>query len=401
MRRLLSLALLGLALFAPARARGEVFLLSNGGRVEGTLLNRDESPRKTYVVQTPLGGQLTLTKSQVTRQIDLKEVDKQYEEQARKSPDSIEGHLAMAEWCRVNSLLDKRKFHLEKIVEREPEHAAARAALGFTKIDGRWLSSDEHMKSQGFVRYQGRWRLRQDVEAEIAADKLKKDAAAWKSKIRVLRVRYEKKGDGGALAEMRGIDDPVASFALADLLGTEELREFRLLYIDVLGRLPSPKGIAALIRFSLHDDDETIRDACLDALAKNGTQQAVKAFIATLDDKDNVLINRAGAGLGRLAQDDAVPALIDALVTQHKQVIGGGGGGGLGTLTPSFNSGGGGGLSAGGKPQVKIYEIPNESVLGALRAITKEDFRFDKVAWRAWWADSRTPKNVNLRRRDE
>ena len=58
MRRFLSLALLGLAFSWPALARGEVFLLTNGGRVEGTLLNREESPRKTYIVQTPLGGRV-------------------------------------------------------------------------------------------------------------------------------------------------------------------------------------------------------------------------------------------------------------------------------------------------------------------------------------------------------
>ena len=60
-----------LAGFSPAVAHTDVFLLQNDGQVRGELANRDESPRKTYVIKTAGGGQVTLDAAQV------KEVKKQ------------------------------------------------------------------------------------------------------------------------------------------------------------------------------------------------------------------------------------------------------------------------------------------------------------------------------------
>lgn len=381
------------ASFSPAQA--EVFVLTNGGRIEGEWLNRDESPRKTYVLQSSLGGQLTLAKNQVERVVIQKDADKQYEEEVRKMPNTLEGHLAMAEWCRANDLRAKRQYHLEQVIERDPDHEGARHGLGYNKIDGRWLKADEYMKSQGYVRHQGSWRLKQEAEGEAAAKRFELDVVAWKKKLRILRTRFEKRGDGTALAEMRGAAVPAASVAFADLLANEEYRELKMLYVEMLGQIPTPAGVSALIRHSLHDPDESIRDACLRELVKHGAQQAAGVYVKALTGKDNGLINRAGAGLARVGQDDAVLPLIDALITPHKTVVQSGG-----SISPTFGSGGSG-LSAGSKTTVIVNHVSNESVLGALRAITHEDFQFDKQAWREWYIDSHTPRKVNLRRRDD
>ncbi|MFH1268203.1 MAG: hypothetical protein ABIK89_20990 [Planctomycetota bacterium] len=45
----------------PHAGRGEVFVLASGGRVEGELLNPDESPRQSYVVKTQAGVEITLS----------------------------------------------------------------------------------------------------------------------------------------------------------------------------------------------------------------------------------------------------------------------------------------------------------------------------------------------------
>lgn len=380
---------------SPTAARGEVFLLTNGGRVEGDWLNREESPRKTYALRTPLGGELTLTKSQVERVVIQKDADKQYEESVRKMPDTVDGHLAMAEWCRANDLRAKRQYHLERVIERDPNHEAARHGLGYNKIDGRWLKTDEYMKSQGYVRHQGAWRLQQEALAEQAAKKFELDVVAWKKKLRILRNRFDKRGDGTALVEMRAAADPAASVAFADMLASEDYRELKMLYVEMLGQIPTPAGVAALIRHSLNDIDETIRDACLRELAKNGRQQAVGVYLKALTGKDNGLINRAGAGLGRLGEDDVVLPLIDALVTQHKSVVTSGG-----SISPTFG-GGAAGLSAGSKTTVVVNNVSNDSVLAALRTITRVDFQFDERAWREWYVESRTPAKVDLRRRND
>jgi len=50
-------------------ARGEVFILKGGGRVEGKLLNPDQSPRTSYVVKTPSGVEITIEANQVKQKL--------------------------------------------------------------------------------------------------------------------------------------------------------------------------------------------------------------------------------------------------------------------------------------------------------------------------------------------
>lgn len=85
--------------------------------------------------------------------------------------------------------------------------------------------------------------------------------------------------------------------------------------------------------------------------------------------------------------------MIEALVTKHKQQVGGGAG-----ISPVFTPDAGG-LSMGGSPKVVNRDLENPSVLAALTAIHPGvNFGYDKAKWKAWFADSNTPKNVQLRR---
>ena len=60
------LGCLPVCLFADA-VQADVFVLANGGRIEGELLNPEQSPRRDYQVKTASGGLITLAESQVER----------------------------------------------------------------------------------------------------------------------------------------------------------------------------------------------------------------------------------------------------------------------------------------------------------------------------------------------
>ena len=49
----------------PSIAVADEFVLNNGGRIVGELLNPDESPRTKYIVKTDSGGVMTLSAAQV------------------------------------------------------------------------------------------------------------------------------------------------------------------------------------------------------------------------------------------------------------------------------------------------------------------------------------------------
>ena len=60
----------GLLAAGRGAARGDVFLLTNGGRVEGQWLNRDEPQRQNYQIRLSSGGQLTLDNAQVKKVVE-------------------------------------------------------------------------------------------------------------------------------------------------------------------------------------------------------------------------------------------------------------------------------------------------------------------------------------------
>src|SRR5207249_7474710 len=72
---------------------------------------------------------------------------------------------------------------LERAVKLDPEHAAARAALGQKKVDGQWLNEREWKKKEGWQEDPKThelvspedWAKRQKADAEGAQEKYKKE----------------------------------------------------------------------------------------------------------------------------------------------------------------------------------------------------------------------------------
>ena len=100
MRRLVLHALVCLPVWLLTdTALADVFLLSNGGRVEGELLNPEESPRKGYRVKTASGGVITLAAGQVKEVVRESEAELWYKRILPKMPNTAEGNWIMAREC--------------------------------------------------------------------------------------------------------------------------------------------------------------------------------------------------------------------------------------------------------------------------------------------------------------
>src|SRR5262245_20798605 len=111
---------------AATASRADVFTLVGGGHLEGKLLPSDEANKSTYTIELAAGGRLTVARAQITKIDNVTPADAEYQNLARTSPDNVEAHWKLAEWCRQNKLLDVRKKHLERILELDPNHAEAR-----------------------------------------------------------------------------------------------------------------------------------------------------------------------------------------------------------------------------------------------------------------------------------
>ena len=109
----------------------------------------------------------------------------------------------------------QRQAHFRRVIELDPNHAEARRTLGYSQVDGQWVTYDEVMIKRGYVRHNGKWMLPQEIE--IAENKQKLEAAQqeWFQKLKRWRSWFGTDRDQQARANIASITDPDAVRALA------------------------------------------------------------------------------------------------------------------------------------------------------------------------------------------
>jgi hypothetical protein len=389
-----------LSLALPLGASGEVFVLSGGGRISGELLNADESPREKYVVKTDDGATVTVAAGRVEKIFTPRANEAEYERIRPTYADTVEGQWALAEWCKENKLpAAVREPHLRRVIELDPNHVQARHALGYTLMDGRWTRPEDLRKQRGLVLYHGLWKTPQEVEVLERKHEQELAQGEWMKKVKLWRNWIGGNRDQQARDSIRAVTDPAATKALAIALRDDKEVGVRLLVVETLSRLDTSDAAMALAIASIFDDEDEIRQTCLDHLQTKKRPEVTNYYVGKLKDKLNQTVNRAGVALGRMKDPTAIGPLIEALVTTHKfNVVTAGGNN---SINAGFGSRGGGGLAMGGGAKVIHKEFSNESVLDALVAITGRNFNFDKQAWRHWYAAQKKPSGPVDTRRDD
>ena len=393
-RHALLAAWLVAAMIAPA-ARAEIFTLHDGGQVRGELVNRDQSPRKNYVIKTSSGGQITLDAAQVKEVKRQTAADQKYDRQRVNYPDTPEGQWKLAEWCRENRMPTQRKTHLERVIALDPEHGQARRALGYVQDNGRWIQQDALMAENGYVRYHGQWVLEQEMEILEQQRKEQLAQKEWAAKLKRWHAWLATDKSELAVQNIRAINDPFAVKALIKYLGSDANRDARMMYVEVLGKINTPAAMDALVESSVNDADEEIRLACLDQVVTHKYKGATGQYVKGLKSKDNATINRSALCLGQLKDQSAIPPLIDALVTNHTFTIQHGSPGGTGAAFGRGPGGTFGGITAGSSIETINQRIENRNVLQALVEMSGGvNFNYDIRAWRYWYAAQKKPQSL-------
>jgi len=402
----ITLSLLFLLLPATT-ASADIFELPGGGKVEGKWVNRSAQSSAFYVVKTA-AGTITLAKKNVHRR-KQRSVALEYQRIAPDFADNIQDQWRIAEWCRKKLLSRQRKSHLLRILQLQPDHAASRAAMGYSQVDGQWVLREDWRREQGYEYHKGRWRTSVEVKsmrAEEAVDALRN---AWLSKLRNLRSQLLGPRAAEAQASILAIDDPHAVKALVQMLMSDPLRKAKMLYINSLANIGDGAALQALILVSVNDPDEEIFHACLDVINRSNDPRAVHAYIDLLKNHNNVRVNRAAAALARLQNRSAIKPLIEALVTTHYVTVTRGNST-PGGVTTSFSRGAADGicqtppriiegLSAGRKTTVAAKRTANHQVMGALVDLTGMNYGYNQNAWRRWHLvqQRRAAQTVSLR----
>jgi hypothetical protein len=378
----------------------DVFELTSGGRIEGQLIEAvEDGDGAKYTIELPAGGHVTLAKSQVARVDTTTDTEAEYKKVARSTPDTVEGHWRMVEWCREKKLTAQSKAHLARILELDPNHAEARNASGFRQQDGEWMNRDDVMASRGMVLYEGRYVTPQHVEL-LERQKQDKDSQAnWSKEIDRLRrwlTGRRPERIVQAQDELKDIRDPAAAEAVVNALKREREPGLKRLWITVAAQIDHRMTVDALVDRSLADPEEDVRYMSLELLIKSGRPGLVTPYVRALKNRDNEIINRAGAALGQIGDRDALGPLIEALVTTHKiKVSDTQPDQHAYTFTPES-----GAFSFGGSgPKVIQRDVRNPAVLNSLVTLSGgTSFDYDQAGWRRWLAAQAKDRAIDIRR---
>jgi len=364
----------------------DIFRLESGGQIEGEWLNQAEQPVTRYLVRTADGITLTLGVHQVKEAVRQSAAESEYHRLAPTAADTIEAQWSLAEWCRKSGLTRQREAHLRRIVELDPNHQAARGALGYQFLKGEWITRADFRRQDGYEFYRGKWRLPQEIEILETRSRRELAEKDWLGKLRRWRnFLNELDKAKSAWQSLAAVNDPVAVRPLADLFARERMRPVKMLYADILANIKTDDAVGVLVERTLGDFDEEIFYYCLEKLVKLQPPHVADPFVAALKDASNFRVNRSAVALGKINDQSTISPLIDALITTHVRVQPGAGPAGT---TTTFGSGGTY-MKQNEGPKVEIVHVQNQQVADALSKLTGASFGFNQTAWRYWHAQEK------------
>ncbi|MDD3585566.1 MAG: hypothetical protein PHQ75_00160 [Thermoguttaceae bacterium] len=384
-----------------AWAQGNKVSFANGGTLAAEVVTGNGAEALANVT-TPEGVIIVVPADQVKRQTGMRKEVLAYRATAPLLPDTPQAHLVMARKCMENNLSAQADRHLEHVLELDPENEETHKLLHHVKVNGEWISPKERMEQKGYTRYNGKLLTNQEIELEKKRLEFRQTQNAWRKQVKTLLKDFTDHKIG--MEEFRHIKDPAALGSLSEAYGKERKEAVRLAIVTAIGSIGSVAALSELGAVSLKDDVEEIRLTALDAIKRRpeaitGAIEYYKKFLLS----DNpIQVNRAAAMLGVLAPKDAIPALINSLVTSHTRTITVG----SNQTSASFRDGRLQGFSPGGGQSQKtvVETVQNEQVLIALRRIvsvyygTVPQYRFEEEQWRQWYRSVNSIDNFSSRR---
>lgn len=403
MSRFVRLVLLAnsLALFPLAKGTADTVELRGGGQLTGQVVRKSD----WVIVKVDDGVQVAIQPSRVIRVVTSDKLQN-YRSKVIEAGNDAELHYQLGIWCLKGDNVSGdsqhyRRYHMQRAIELDPEHVRARASLGYTKNEGKWVRSSDLMRDRGMIWQGNGWELPEAVAIEEFQDATNVESKKWIREVNRLTksVLIGSAKSKESLEALRAIKDPVAAEAIARQFSESrenrsQGRPLRLLWVKLLGQFQNSVAVQALVLAGIEENDETVREAALDQLLQYGSSSAVATYLPMLKSNDNKLVNRAARALTWFPDPELALTYVDALVTKHTKQIAGGAG-----MQAGFNNQGGGGLAMGGKPKVISTPKTNPAVLTLVKLIEPNvDYGYDEKAWQLHFANQRNAYSGDLRR---
>jgi len=199
MKRIIVCALL-LCLVRTAGA--DLVYFHDGSVQEGKVVHQDE---QAVVVSYALhGGEVQISyPAEKIERIEWKQTPQEVRREeyerllANVDPDSAASWLALAQWCGQDKAFEEeRRRAYRRVLDIDPDNEAARAALGYVRHEGAWMTESDAMVARGYVLHNGQWVPGDQYADIVKAEAQRAEAAAREKELQVqlaqARARAEK-----------------------------------------------------------------------------------------------------------------------------------------------------------------------------------------------------------------
>ena len=171
--------LLLLLFLAPGPVLADVVYLKGGGKFTGRIVEQTAERMVIDIGDGVIGFSMERVEEIVKGPTPLDEYDARA---SKLGQQDVDGWRSLAEWASMRGLSAQSRAAYKKVLAVAPDDAEAREALGFVKVDGRWLTEEESYRARGYVRYEGEWMTPAEVQLaqsnaarEQARDEAEKD----------------------------------------------------------------------------------------------------------------------------------------------------------------------------------------------------------------------------------
>lgn len=173
MKHITGCALGAWIIFGALDARADFVVLADGERIEGVVTERGDE----VIVQLDFGT-LSIAKADVASIERAPSALSALEAKRSKlAAGDVEGLYRLALEAEKSGLSARSRGLFREVLDAAPEHKGARAALGYRKHEGRWLTEDDFMRSRGYVQHGGQW-VTADAAAALERAELERRAQA-------------------------------------------------------------------------------------------------------------------------------------------------------------------------------------------------------------------------------
>lgn len=135
-------------------ASADVIHLKKGGRLEGILV----SETSTGLTMDVGMGRVSVPRSSVARIERKGSALAEYRNRlAALAPDDVRAQADLARFAADHGLRSESRLMWVRVVSLDPRHVEGHLALGHVLVNGQYVDEDEAQRSQGLVRFEGRW----------------------------------------------------------------------------------------------------------------------------------------------------------------------------------------------------------------------------------------------------